>query len=162
MRAWWDGLRNRERLMVAIGGGLLVLLMLYLLGLEPAVMALEGTRDRVEEQKELHFWMRDSQVRIKALEANQRSAPVRDNRSLFTVIDQEVRRHNLGTDLTSLEPSGTDQVSLGFDAVSFDQLVYWLDQMETQGIALIDSLAITRGDELGKVEARLTLRRPTS
>lgn len=162
MRAWWDGLQQRERLMVGVGGSLLALLMLYLLVLEPAVMALEGMRERVDQQKELQLWMRDSQVRIRALEANQRTAPVRDNRSLFTVIDQEIRRHNLGTSLTSLEPSGTDQVSLGFDAVPFDQLVYWLDQMETQGVALIDSLAISRGEEPGKVEARLTLRRPTS
>jgi general secretion pathway protein M len=162
MRAWWEGLQARERLMVGIGGGLLAILLAYLLAVEPVLNHLERLRTEVREGEELQVWMREALVKIRALEATQGAPRVEDNRSLFAIVDQSVRRYQLGSVLTSLEPSGPDQVALGFEEVGFDRLITWLDQVETEGTALVESLSVSRTDEQGRVDARLTLRRPTS
>ena len=157
MKAWWEGLSHRERLLTAGGAVFTLVLLLYALAWQPFQASHRRLRQSVAEQRAELAAMRQMAAEIKRLGGSgvTTSAPV-DGRSLLTLVDQTARAAGLGAALKRVAPQGENRLGVQFDAVEFDKLVPWLNQLERDYRIVIVNLSVDRA-ALGRVNARLTV-----
>jgi general secretion pathway protein M len=158
MRAWFDSLEARERLMVAAGSALLVLFLLYVLVWSPIHSGYDALRNSVEEQRATAVWMQESAQSLASLKRNSgKAAQGLGGKSLLSVADSTARAGGLGPALKRVEPEGSDSVRVWLDGAPFDVLVKWLGTLSTLGVST-ESATLERGEATGRVNARLTLQ----
>lgn len=158
MRAWFDSLEARERLMVAAGSALLVLFLLYVLVWSPIHSGYDALRNNVEEQRATAMWMQESAQALASLKRNSgKAAQGLGGKSLLSVADSTARAGGLGSALKRVEPEGSDSVRVWLDGAPFDVLVKWLGTLSTLGVST-ESATLERGEATGRVNARLTLQ----
>ncbi len=160
MKDWFLGLEPRERMLVAGGAGALVLLLLYLLILEPVSSRYAALREGVAQQKKTLVWMQQAAQQAQALK---RSTPGAarglGGRSLLAVVDQSARAAGLGDSLKRVEPDGAKGVKVWLEGVVFDTMILWLDNL-TRSYQIETSLITIEPQGNGRVHARLTLLEP--
>jgi general secretion pathway protein M len=158
MRAWFDSLEARERMMVAAGSALLVLFLLYVLVWSPIHSGYDALRNNVEEQRATAMWMQESAQALASLKRNSgKAAQGLGGKSLLSVADSTARAGGLGPALKRVEPEGSDSVRVWLDGAPFDVLVKWLGTLSTLGVST-ESATLERGEATGRVNARLTLQ----
>jgi general secretion pathway protein M len=158
MRAWFDSLEARERMMVAAGSALLVLFLLYVLVWSPIHSGYDALRNNVEEQRATAVWMQESAQALASLKRNSgKAAQGLGGKSLLSVADSTARAGGLGPALKRVEPEGSDSVRVWLDGAPFDVLVKWLGTLSTLGVST-ESATLERGEATGRVNARLTLQ----
>ena len=159
MRAWFDSLETRERMMLAAGSALLVLFLLYVLVWSPVHSGYDALRNTVEEQRTTAAWMQESAQTLATLKRGSgRAAQGLGGKSLLSVADSTARAHGLGPALKRVEPEGSDSVRVWLDGASFDVLVKWLGALSTLHGVGAESATVERGAATGRVNARLTLQ----
>jgi general secretion pathway protein M len=158
MKAWWETLSARERLLVIGGLGLILALLGYALVWEPFRTSHRQLQQRVAEQRADLIWMRQAAREIKRLSGNAGTSPTRDGRSLLTLVDQTARAAGLASALKRVAPQGEDKLSAQLDGVEFDKLIPWLGMLEHDHRIAIVNLSIDRANATGLVNARVILR----
>lgn len=158
MRAWWETLSARERLLVIGGLGLTLALLGYVLVWEPFRTSHRQLQQRVAEQRADLIWMRQAAREVKRLSGNAGTSPTRDGRSLLTLVDQTARAAGLASALKRVAPQGEDKLSAQLDGVEFDKLIPWLGTLEHDHRIAIVNLSIDRANGTGLVNARVILR----
>lgn len=158
MKAWWETLSARERLLVIGGLGLTLALMGYALVWEPFRTSHRQLQQRVAEQRADLIWMRQAAREVKRLSGNAGTSPTRDGRSLLTLVDQTARAAGLASALKRVAPQGEDKLSAQLDGVEFDKLIPWLGMLEHDHRIAIVNLSIDRANATGLVNARVILR----
>ena len=158
MKAWWEGLSRRERLLTAGGMTLTLALLLYALVWQPFQASHRRLRQSVAEQRAELAAMRQIAGEIKRLGGSgvTTASPV-DGRSLLTLVDQTARAAGLGAALKRVTPQGENRLGVQFDAVEFDQLAPWLGALERNHHVAIINLSVDRATA-GRVNARLTVQ----
>ncbi len=154
MKAWWESLGNRERLLVAGGAILTLALLLYALAWQPFQASNRRLRQSVAEQRAELASMRQMAEEIKRLGGSGDTPPATDGRSLLTLVDQTARAAGLGAALKRVTPQGADRLSAQFDAVEFDKLIPWLGALERDHRIAIINLSVDRATAAGQVNAR--------
>lgn len=158
MKAWWETLSARERLLVIGGLGLTLALLGYALVWEPFRTSHRQLQQRVAEQRADLIWMRQAAREVKRLSGNAGTSPTRDGRSLLTLVDQTARAAGLASALKRVAPQGEDKLSAQLDEVEFDKLIPWLGMLEHDHRIAIVNLSIDRANAIGLVNARVILR----
>ena len=158
MKAWWETLSARERLLVIGGLGLTLALLGYALVWEPFRTSHRQLQQRVAEQRADLIWMRQAAREVKRLSGNAGASPTRDGRSLLTLVDQTARAAGLASALKRVAPQGEDKLSAQLDGVEFDKLIPWLGMLEHDHRIAIVNLSIDRANATGLVNARVILR----
>jgi|APTNR8051073442_1049403.scaffolds.fasta_scaffold39789_2 general secretion pathway protein M len=158
MKAWWETLSARERLLVIGGLGLILALLGYALVWEPFRTSHRQLQQRVAEQRADLIWMRQAAREVKRLSGNAGTSPTRDGRSLLTLVDQTARAAGLASALKRVAPQGEDKLSAQLDGVEFDKLIPWLGMLEHDHRIAIVNLSIDRANATGLVNARVILR----
>ncbi|MEZ5574392.1 MAG: type II secretion system protein M [Candidatus Competibacteraceae bacterium] len=158
MKAWWETLSARERLLVIGGLGLTLALLGYALVWEPFRTSHRQLQQRVAEQRADLIWMRQAAREVKRLSGKAGTSPTRDGRSLLTLVDQTARAAGLASALKRVAPQGEDKLSAQLDGVEFDKLIPWLGMLEHDHRIAIVNLSIDRANATGLVNARVILR----
>jgi general secretion pathway protein M len=160
MKDWFLGLEPRERLLVAGGALVLVLLLLYVLIVEPLTSRYASLREGVAEQRKTLVWMQQAAREVQTLK---RSAPGAarglGGRSLLAVADQSARTAGLGDAIKRIEPDGGKGVKVWLEGVAFDAMILWLGKL-TKTYQIQTSLITIEPQGSGRVHARLTLLEP--
>lgn len=154
MRAWLESLAPRERMIVFGGGAIALLVLLYLLAIEPALEAREQRRERVAQLERELAWMRGAAAELQQLGG---AAATGSDRPPYLAVDRALREAGLPRPRT-LEPVGAEGARVELESVAFDALVRVLDRLRAR-----DGLQVTRARFTrlgpGRVEAGLTLER---
>lgn len=156
LRAVYDQLTVRERVMVGVAAVTLLLTVVYLLVWQPLarahavrVQSLEGARMVA--------------IRIEQAGAQQRgqagARAVDRSTSLLAAVDQTSRSPILGKAPSRVQPEGDREVKVWIDGAAFDHLLRWLLDLETRYGIRAESAEIERGSAPGLVNARLSLVR---
>ncbi len=160
MKDWFTGLEPRERLLVAGGGVILVLLAFYLMVVEPISSSYRNLKDGVAEQKQTLAWMKQAAGQIQTL---QRSGAGRTSglggRSLLAVVDQSARNGGLGAAIKRIEPEGGKGVKVWLESAPFDPMILWLGRL-AKSHQVKPSMITLEPLGGGLVNARLTLLEP--
>lgn len=157
MKAWWESLSSRERLLVAGGATLTLVLLLYVIAWQPFQASHRRLRQSVAEQRVELTAMQQMAREIKQLGGSSGKPPAKEGRSLLTLVDQTARAAGLGTAIKRVTPQGEDRLGVQFDAVEFDKLVPWLGALERDHRIVIVNLSVDRA-AAGRVNARLIVQ----
>jgi general secretion pathway protein M len=150
-------LAPRERLLVIGGGIVLLITLLYLLLWEPLVLAHTQRAAALQSERALA-----TRIEVAAAEAqrNRGSGNTANlSMSLLAAVDQTSRSPTLGKAPARVQPEGEREVKVWLEGVAFDNLLRWLQELETRYGISASSAEIERGDAAGTVSARLTLVR---
>jgi type II secretory pathway component PulM len=151
MKAWFDNLQPRERLIV-LGGVVGVLLIALWFGVMKLHAQTEVLRDAVTAKQRMLVDLTRVGTRP-AASAN----PQGNTQTLVVVIDGSAREH--GITLSTSRPDGPDGVQVAFSNVPFDMLLEWLVALEKQRSVAVESASFTTAKQKGIVNGQLTLRR---
>lgn len=157
VRAWFDGLQERERRLVYVAGGLGALALLYLVLVLPFQTANRHAAQRLEKKQVDLAWMREVAPRV--AQAAGTSAASASGESLLVLIDRTAREAGLGNSLRDQSPDQNKALRLRLEGVQFDAMVAWLASLQSQYGVSIEAAAVD-GTGPGIVNASLTLSRP--
>jgi general secretion pathway protein M len=157
---WFYGLKPRERVLVAGGAVIVVVVVLYLFALAPFYKSVNARAERVAQKEGDLAFMRAVSGEVIALGANAPGPVAAANESLVVLIDRAARECGLGSALTGQTPSGEHGIRVRLEMAEFDKLMVCLGSLQqTHGVG-IDSATIDRTAKPGFVNASLILTRP--
>ena len=152
LRAWYAGLQERERRVVAVGGVALALIVLcggILLPLHTAVSSAVRRNDGKRADLE---WMRANAAEIRSA-GNQMVADTGE--PPVVMVDRTGRAAGLTDALRGTQPSGTG-VRVQLEGAPFDTLVAWLATLDQNYGLSVDSITLDRAAKPGLVNATIT------
>ncbi len=151
----WRALHPRERVALAGGGTLALILLGYALLWVPVQRDLSRLRVLVPKEHEQLLVMRAQAQEIARLRAR---APVSANAgNLLTTLERSATEHQLRQYITRMEPDPSNGVRVSLDAVAFDALLRWLADLQRDASVRAQNVSITAQAEAGMVNARLLL-----
>jgi general secretion pathway protein M len=159
-RDWIDNLAPRERNLVYLAAGLLVVLLAYLVVVMPLQSMNARRAARVEQKSADLAWMR--QVAPQAMSAAASGGAGKSGESLVVLVDRTGRQAGLGSALRDQSPTGQNGLRLRLESAPFDVLVTWLAQLQQQHGVTIESATIDASGAPGLVNANLSLAHGTA
>lgn len=160
LRQWFDGLAPRERVAV-IAGAAVVALALFYYGLwAPLNNSVVESRQRLANQAAETRWMLGIRDEARLLQSSNTQRRVKGrNESLLSIVDATSRENGLGEAVRRIQPEDTDQATVTLAQANFNQLLFWLRTLQRDYGVSASQLTVTRDDEAGTVQARITLSR---
>ena len=160
MNEFWNNLSESERRTAIVGGAVAVLLLLYMIVWDPLAGSVTNLRKATQQQREDLIWLKNAADEVKTLQRAKASGggAQRGGQSLLAIVDQTARRDNLATALKRIEPKGANEVRVRFEGAGFDEMIQWLTTMQRNYGVIIDTVAIDREAQVGRVNANLTLK----
>ncbi len=159
MKQWWQQLSARDRRVLIIGAGALVVI-LYVFGLRiPTGNAVDELQTQVRQERELVNWMEQTRREIYALRGQADPDATGDptSRSLYSLADESARDAGLASVLQRVEPAGDNGARVNFENIAFDELITWLARLRREHGVIADQFTVTRGADDGRVDAQLVL-----
>lgn len=154
MRAWYQGLSERDRRIVTFGGigaGILLIIALVL----PLNRNITQAKQRVtNKQNDLSF----IQSALPQLASAGPGGNVASSENLVVIIDSSARESGLGKSLSSTQPTGEKTLRVRFDRAPFDGLMAWLARLSQNHGVSVESAEIEFAGEPGMVNAGFVLK----
>lgn len=158
LRVRFEALQPREQLLVAGGGVVVVLALIYWVLWQPFALWRDHAENKLHGSRELA-------ARIEAIGAQaQQSHAVGGGNlaagaSLLTAVDQASKDGTLGKPPSRVQPDGDKQVRVWVEDVQFDAVLRWMDNVQNRYGLHIDGVSVERRPTAGTVNARFTLTR---
>ena len=147
-----DSLSERDRRTLLIGGGVAVLLLLYvIIQLDSSV---SSAHKRILKKQTDLTWMRSVAPEI----ANSGFRPqTGGGQSLLVIVDRSARESGLASALAGSEPAGPGGLSVRLQKAPFDTLITWLNRLGQQNGIRVDTASIESAGSPGLVNAAIVL-----
>ena len=155
----WSNLQKREQLAVMWGGGILLLLLVYVMVIAPLRSDLARMKKEVVVQKADLVWMQDAAVRARQLKSVRKTA--RSGVSPLKMIDQTARRYGIDSTLKRVDPGEGDKVKVWFEELVFVDFMQFLRGAGDNRELSVDNLMVERLNAPGIVNARVTFKAET-
>lgn len=157
LTTWYRNLEPREKLLVAITSVILLITIFYIAVWEPVYNGLDQQQKLYNSQQNTLLWMQQASAEVKALKRSGASATKRNsNQPVSLIIEQSASTAGLKKNLSKLESSGKTGAQAKLEAVSFDQMLIWINALKRNNGVIISSANIERADIPGTVNARLS------
>jgi len=156
LRDAWSALSARERQLVMLGSLLLGIVVLWLLIVLPLDREVRRLRSATPEAQAQLAKMRTQSATLQPLRGRARSAPAAG--TAVSVIDQSASSLGIRKQISKLESDGAKGVQIAAEAVSFNSLVAWLNDLRDAYGFQVDSAQIDAHTTPGTVNARIRLR----
>ena len=160
IQQWFLSLHARERHLVLAASAVVFLTLFYLAVWEPLHKSLAAETSRQQTQLEILDWMQNASAEVKALQAagNTARQPA-SNQPVSLLVEKSAATSGLKQYITKLESTSNKGARVIIDAASFDQMVLWLNNLQTQYGISVTSANLDRHTKPGTINARLTLNR---
>jgi general secretion pathway protein M len=157
---WFGQLLPRERILVLVATGLIVVSVIYLAGIKPLYSGATETATRVADKEVLLQQLQQAAARVAPATSN---TPVQgSNQSIVVIIDRTTRIRNLSPYLKRNQPDGKSGVRLRFENAPFDELVTWIAELESGYGMSTSSTSIDGTGAPGRVNCSIVLTRQGS
>lgn len=157
IKIWWENLSARERWIVAGGGGLLMLVLLYLYAWQPFTDAVDNVRNQVKTDQALSQWLTPAVKKIQNLKSQGAPAQRQKSQSLLVTVNQTTTKAEISSFVTNIQQVNGNQVSVSFNEVPFDYLIKWLDLLWKQYGIKLAQLTLTPVSDKGLVKVSLSI-----
>lgn len=152
VKEWWNQASVRDQLALVILGACLGLYILYAAVLKPV----GEMRDKQLKSNAAQMAALERVRDLGAKWAN-RGGSGSGGGSLVNMVDDSLRKHSLR--LNNMQPSGNNAVRLRLESVSFNSMIAWLNEMETQQRLQVKDLSISSSRDPGLVSVNMRLQR---
>ena len=155
---YWQGLSGRERLLLAVGGCFVVLLVLYLFVIEPLKLSLNGKVTEVEQKQNDVLWMEQQQPLIQQLRQKNPVLIREDNRPLPALVEQTLGQFKLREVTDRIVPEGNN-IQIWMNRAPFEILLNWINSIGKFGVTVKKIDVTPHEDGLGHVNLSLILEK---
>lgn len=152
-KAYLDGLNERERNLVYGGAVIVVLLLIYQLLWSPFIGGLNKLDKKIDKQRQDLTWMRDNMAELRELSRTGARAAT-PGRSVYSII--EVSARTKFGDSIQVQQEG-QKVRIVISNVSFDDIMNWLDGLQSQQQVIIKELNAENTGTTGYVKSTILL-----
>lgn len=152
----WDGRAASERRAIALGALVLSPLFAYFLIWQPAHVAGAKMRDSVPAMRAQAEHLRAQAEEAETLRHHPKPA-VLDANALKTAVEESAMRHQMREALTSLDVQPPNGVRITLTAVSFEQWLNWLRNLQQEQHIRAESVGIAPLPQTGMVKISATL-----
>ncbi|GAB3685610.1 type II secretion system protein GspM [Salinisphaera aquimarina] len=160
LRQWYEGLAPRERVAVIAGTVAVVLALFYYALWQPLNTSVADARVRVNAEAEQARWMLGVRDEARLLQSSGKNNSVKGrNESLLSIVDASSRENGLGQAVRRIQPDNNDQATVTLEKANFNQMLFWLRSLQRDYGIAASQMTVTRDEENGTVQARLTLTR---
>lgn len=158
MSNWWQSLSERDRGILRLGIYLSAALLFWAFLWDPASQSRRSLRTQVSEAEANLAYMHAAAAQLQSLHAGG-SATVfdRGGRSLLALADGTARDARLGHAVKRIEPVSAGRINIWLEAAEFDQVVVWLEQLQSAYGVRVEEYSLQRTPGDGKVDGRLSL-----
>ena len=148
-----DSLSERDRRTLLIGGGIAVLLLLYvIIQLDSSV---SSAHKRILKKQADLTWMRANGPELAQMGGAR--APGGGQESLLVIVDRSARESGLASALAGSDPAGPGGLSVRLQKAPFDTLIPWLYRLSQQNGIRVDTASIESAGSPGVVNASIVL-----
>jgi len=156
-KQWFGALSQRERLLVAAAGGLILFALVWLLGLQPLYSAKAQAALRVADKSAL---LSDLQRQAALVATGTTAQSVQGlDQSIVVVIDRTARLRKLSPYLKRNQPDGNNTVRLRFENAPFDDVLTWLSELQGAYGLSAESASFDQAGAPGRINCNLVLTR---
>ncbi len=154
MKDWFEMLQPRERIAIALGGAIIVLILVWSF----AWMPLRSASLNLDASLAEKYSLLADVSRLQPSGAPPNPAAT-SAESLVLIVDQTHRAHGLGGTLSRNQPDGENGIRVAFQRVPFAQLVSWLGALRQGHGIVVVTANLDGAQQPGLVNATLVLRR---
>lgn len=159
-KQWYEGLAQRERIAVIVGGVVVILAVFYYGIWRPLNSSVTEGRLRLNSQAEETRWMLGVRDEARLLQASDTQRKIKGrNDSLLSIVDATSRENGMEKAVRRIQPDNDDQATVTLDEANFNQMLFWLRSLQRDYGVAANQMTVSRDDETGTVQARLTLSR---
>ena len=163
LRQWFHGLAPRERVAVIVGAAAVALALFYYGLWAPLNSSVVEGRQRLANQAEQTRWILGIRDEARLLQSSNTQRRIQGrNESLLSIVDATSRENGLGDAVRRIQPEDNDQATVTLQKANFNQLLFWLRTLQRDYGVSASQLTVTRDDESGTVQARITLSRSSA
>lgn len=152
----YRGLAPRERRLVAIGGGVLALLVVYLAGIQPALSAHAHLMYQLRQRRALLGYIDSAAPRLQGT-GSPGNGGLAAGQSVFAAVSAAAQSSAVAAAVRRLEQTGDGGVRVSLSGARFDALVRWLGELAHGSGIVVTTGSIERAADPGTVNATLTL-----
>ncbi|MGM0412746.1 MAG: type II secretion system protein GspM [Pseudomonadota bacterium] len=153
--AFWAAREPRERWLLGVGGGLLLLTLIYLGLWRPMADSRAELEAEVASRQDLVAWLRSSAAEARALrEARGGAVP---SGPLNDRVESAAEEAGLRDALSRLSAEGDGRIRAELDDATFRRTMIWLQGLERRQSIRPVRVRLERADEPGRVDGRLIL-----
>jgi general secretion pathway protein M len=148
LKKWFNGLSERERMLVLAAAAVTLVVLFYFLIWSPLQTGIKTQRLALENDQKLLVWVQEQSARAQLLK---RTGQIkRFNGSLTQLINQTTRAANIS--VSRMQPQD-EELQVWIDRVPFNTLMQWLNELEQQGVIILQS-DFSETNEEGFVQVR--------
>jgi len=158
---YWHSLQARDRLVLAVGGVCVVLILLYAYLFQPWHKALNSMEAKLPNLRKDLVWMRQQSDLLKGVGGTAPIASKGADQSLLSVVEQTARKARLKKAIQQMTPAQSgSEVRVVLEEADFNQWLRWIDELYQQYGVDIKQLSAERDDDKPNVaEIRVTFLR---
>jgi general secretion pathway protein M len=160
IRNWYQGLQQRERQLVLSATAVIIVTLFYLIIWEPVHKGIEEQTQKHQSLTGILQWMQNAATEVNTLRASGGAqGRTGGNQPVTLLVENSASTAGLKPFLSKLESTSDKGARVTIDAASFDQLLIWLNTLQTQYGISVTSASLDRDDKPGAVNVRMTLNR---
>ena len=149
VQAYWFHLNDRDRLVLSIGGVVVLLYFLYALIYSPLTAAVDVKSQQWIEKKETLAWMkRQAKTPLPSKQTDE---------NLLSVFSNQLKNASFSQYPYQLQQAGESNIRLAFDNVPYLEMITWLQTLNKQYTMTIDEWVVERSNTPGVVKMRLVV-----
>jgi len=145
---------NRKQLLIV--AAVLASFILYGAFLPSLYTKNRDLREHVSQQMGDAVWMRTAAQKLRKHSQSQAGTRNKTNVSMLTAINQSATA-SFGSTIKRIEESKQGTVQIWFEHAVFDEIVLWLDKLESRNGIQASLVVINRSAYPGRVDARIQL-----
>lgn len=149
--SYWHQRAPRERLLIALAIGSLVIASFFQLYWKPVSKSIEMLRLSVPQER-----IQLAQMRVQAKQVS-RIQPSSPTASLMPTLESTLGNHGLREKLHRMEPDGDKLAHVDLKQVGYGDLVKWILHLQRQYGVVVQTAKLSATATPGIVDARLTL-----
>ncbi len=158
IKDWWMHLALREKRIVAIGGVLLAIFILYAGVITPYFSHVNEMRERISTAQKTLRWMQAADKEM-AKQTNQTKREEKANSpvALLSIMQKEIRQAHLDQFLTQLKQASHDSIEVHFEKVEFDKFMQLLLNVVAKQHVIVSQFSAMADGAPGIVNVELVL-----
>jgi general secretion pathway protein M len=146
---WWQQLNIREKRLVSVMGGAIVVFLFYSLIWQPINNSIVEDEKKLKSRQELLSWVTENTARYKNIKPNGKAK--KSSGSLSSIINRTANQYKLT--ITRMQPQG-DSLQVWLDTASFTELLFWLEHLANKEGLQVESIDLASSDKPGVVRVR--------
>lgn len=151
LKAYWSQLSKRDQSAVKwLAGFLSVLILLYGVAI-PSYEYHHNARVRYINDTQLLEWLKQQELEINKIPAQNTSETGNASKSLLTVVTNTSKKHELT--LKRVQPENEKKLRFWIESASVESILVWIEELEDMHLR-IDSVVLERSDEAGVASIR--------